>query len=67
MKKLNVFYFCNGADETCSKESCFKNGGNCHHTTDRAFARDADEPRLFEELDPGILFEIDPAGLQAEE
>lgn len=59
---MQVFYFCNGADTGCSKEDCHKSGGNCHHTTDRAFAREADGIRLFEELEPETLFEIDPDG-----
>ena len=57
---MNVFYFCNGQDETCSKEGCHKNGGHCCHTIDRAFARETEGVRLFEELHPDELFEIDP-------
>ena len=59
---MDVFYFCNGMDEACSKEGCHKNGGPCHHTTDRAFARETEGTRLFEELEPGVLFEIDTDG-----
>ena len=57
---MQAFYFCNGADVNCSKEDCHKTGGNCYHTTDRAFAREVEGTRLFEELEPGELFEIDP-------
>ena len=59
---MNVFYFCNGKDETCSKEGCHKNGGHCHHTIDRAFARETEGTRIFEELESGDIFEIDPDG-----
>lgn len=57
---MEAFYFCNGQDAACSKEDCHKTGGNCCHTNDRAFAREADGIRLFEELEPGVFFEIDP-------
>ena len=57
---MEVFYFCNGQDAACSKEDCHKTGGKCCHTNDRAFAREADGIRLFEELEPDVLFEIDP-------
>lgn len=59
---MEVFYFCNGMDETCRKEDCHMTGGSCHHTVDRTFARDTEGIRLFEELEPGVLFEIDPDG-----
>ena len=59
---MDAFYFCNGMDAACSKEDCHKNGGHCHHTTDRAFAREEEGTRLFEELEPGVFFEIDPDG-----
>lgn len=57
---MNVFYFCNGADENCTHTNCHKDGGDCCHTTDRDFARECDGTRRFEELQPGVLFEIDP-------
>ena len=59
---MDVFYFCSGQDETCSKEDCHKTGGHCCHATDRAFARETEGTRLFEELGSGDLFEIDPDG-----
>lgn len=59
---MDVFYFCNGMDEACSHEDCHKGGGNCCHTNDRAFARETEGVRLFEEYEPGVLFEIDPDG-----
>lgn len=59
---MKVFYFCNGQDENCSREDCHKTGGNCCHTTNPAFAREAEGTRLFEELEPGVLFEINPDG-----
>lgn len=62
---MDVFCFCSGADETCSKEDCHKAGGCCEHTIDRAFARETESVRLFEEVDPGALFEIDPDALTA--
>lgn len=28
-----VFYLCDGERENCKKRTCYKNGGNCRHTT----------------------------------
>lgn len=57
---VQAFCFCNGKDPDCSREDCYLTGGNCCHTIDRAFAKEADGTRLFEELEPGVFFEIDP-------
>lgn len=57
---VQVFYFCNGKDPNCSHKDCHLTGGNCCHTIDRAFAKETDGVRLFEEADPDSLFEIDP-------
>lgn len=27
-----ILYLCDGEDETCSKNLCYKNGGPCRHT-----------------------------------
>lgn len=59
---MKVFYFCNGQDPGCSHEDCHVTGGNCCHTTDRAFARETDGVRIFEEYDSESLFKIDPEG-----
>lgn len=61
---MDVFYFCNGKDPDCSHEDCHITGGNCCHTTDRAFARETQGVRLFEEYDPDTIMEIDPEELQ---
>ncbi len=29
-----IFYLCDGERENCKKRTCYKNGGNCRHTTD---------------------------------
>lgn len=29
-----VFYLCNGQKDDCEKRTCYKNGGNCRHTSD---------------------------------
>lgn len=50
------------ATATCSREDCHKTGGHCCHTTDRTFTKETEGVRLFEELEPGVLFEIDPDG-----
>lgn len=28
-----IFYLCDGEKEDCKKRSCYKNGGECKHTT----------------------------------
>ena len=28
----NVFYLCDGKDETCGRNNCYGTGGPCHHT-----------------------------------
>ena len=33
-----IFYLCNGEREKCKKRNCYKNGGNCRHTTDISHA-----------------------------
>lgn len=60
---MEAFYFCNGQDVNCTQKDCHKDGGHCCHTTDRAFARETDGVRVFEELHPGIFFEIEPDDL----
>ena len=32
------FYLCDGEREKCKKRNCYKNGGNCRHTTDISHA-----------------------------
>ncbi len=34
MSDMIVFYLCDGKDEKCKKEYCYKNGGPCYHTKD---------------------------------
>lgn len=29
-----VFYLCNGQKDDCQKGNCYRNGGNCRHTSD---------------------------------
>ena len=29
-----IFYLCDGKREKCKKTRCYKNGGECRHTTD---------------------------------
>ena len=29
-----IFYLCDGERENCKKRNCYKNGGDCRHTTD---------------------------------
>lgn len=29
-----IFYLCDGGRENCKKRNCYKNGGDCKHTTD---------------------------------
>ncbi len=29
-----IFYLCDGEREDCKKRRCYKNGGDCMHTTD---------------------------------
>lgn len=55
-----IFYSCTGMDENCSRKNCHRTGGKCEHTTDPAFARKTEDVRIFEEYEPGCLFEIDP-------
>lgn len=57
---MQVFYFCDGNDPQCTKDNCYVNGGQCEHTIDRGCAKEMEYPRLFEELEPGVFFEIDP-------
>ena len=32
---MSVLYLCNGNKKGCNKKHCWKNGGNCKHTTDK--------------------------------
>jgi hypothetical protein len=33
-----IFYLCDGERENCKKRNCYKNGGDCRHTTDISHA-----------------------------
>ena len=33
-----IFFLCDGEREKCKKRGCYKNGGNCRHTTDISHA-----------------------------
>lgn len=43
-KAGEVFYLCNGEDENCKKNNCYKKGGMCKHTTDIRFAKNFYKP-----------------------
>ena len=32
--EASVVFVCDGKKEDCGKTGCFKNGGECHHTSD---------------------------------
>lgn len=34
MRKEKRLYLCDGTVEGCKKTMCYKNGGECHHTSD---------------------------------
>lgn len=34
-----IFYLCDGKVEKCSKRTCYKNGGDCKHTSDIEHAK----------------------------
>lgn len=37
-KMEKIFYLCDGERENCKKRNCYKNGGDCRHTTDISHA-----------------------------
>lgn len=42
-----VLYLCNGKMKGCAKTGCYKNGGECRHTTDVKYARNFEKMRGF--------------------
>ena len=40
-----VFYLCNGEKEDCKKRTCYKNGGECKHTSNVEYALNFERPR----------------------
>lgn len=42
-----TFVLCDGKVEDCSKESCYKFGGECHHTENTENAVNPPEKRKF--------------------
>ena len=37
--KEKIFYLCDGEVEKCNKRICYKNNGDCNHTTDIRHAK----------------------------
>lgn len=42
-----VLYLCSGLVPYCGKQSCFKRGGPCRHTTDVSYALNPEGSRRF--------------------
>ena len=71
MEIEKIFYRCDGEVESCTKESCFKNGGGCRHTLNPEhavnFRKTASGLQLFEKIpetedEKQPIKEIDYAG-----
>lgn len=56
---MKTLVFCNGENKECSKTQCYKNGGECRHTTNTAYALNQKENRRFIKSVYGDNFEID--------
>lgn len=51
-----LLYLCDGNIQTCKKDWCYKNGGECKHTTNEEHARNKDSHN-FTPDDRGNLWE----------
>ena len=49
------FYLCSGNNPMCNKRSCYKNGGECRHTTNRAYAKYGDKVLPVKKIGDGIF------------
>lgn len=53
-----TFVLCDGKVEECDKRGCYKNGGECRHTTDTKHAINPPEKRRFIDIGKGCNEEI---------
>lgn len=53
-----IFVLCDGEVESCKKTGCYKNGGDCRHTTDTKHAINPPEKRKFIVTRQGDNWEI---------
>lgn len=54
-----IFVLCDGKVEGCSKTGCYKNGGECRHTTDTKHAINPPKERRFIDVGRGCKKEIE--------
>lgn len=53
-----TFVLCDGEVEECSREECYRNGGECNHTTNTKHAINPPEKRRFIKNFKGDNWEI---------
>lgn len=54
-----IFVLCDGMVEECTKENCYRNGGECRHTPDTKHAVNPPKKRKFIVTCKGDNWEID--------
>lgn len=64
--QITKLYLCDGEVLDCPKTSCYKNNGDCRHTTDVSHALNHDCERCFVSDDFGHLWETGEATAQKE-
>lgn len=61
---MNTFYLCDGDVPECKKRGCYKNGGECHHTSHQIHA--VNREHEFRTAFNGDLWEIDAEEIKNE-
>lgn len=58
---MKTFSICDGFDETCNKDYCYLNGGECHHTSNSKNAKYQNvKDRIFVKTAYGDRWELEP-------